>query len=430
MFVYYWKLGLLMMAIVPVYAMIFLITNRLNKKTERNIMEASADLESQLVESLSAIGTIKQFGLENFMHIKAEKKFMNLLKTGYFSSLNDLFSQHTTQGMTSLFTIVLLWIGSYYVIEKELSTGELFSFYAIVGYFTGPVALLISSNKIIQNALIAADRLFEILDLEIVSQEQPCTIDQTGVTSITFQQVSFGYQFTPPIFNKLSVRFCRGEITAIVGESGSGKSSLLHLIQGLYPLQKGQVLLNDQDINTIRQRDLKKMISIVPQKIQLFDGNILENIAIGVSQIEFEKAKQISASIGLLDFIEKLPRGFYTPLGENGATLSGGQQQKIAIARALYRDPEVLLLDEATSSLDSSSDKAMLNTLVSFKNSQKIVILVSHRLLNMSIADKIIVLKEGKIVQEGVHDELILNKGVYQDLWKKQFPSFSNIPGS
>ena len=135
MFTYYWKLGLLMVAVIPIYAVIFLITNKLNKKTERMIMEASADLESQLVESLNAIATIKQFGLVEYMHTKTETKFIKLLKIGYRSSLNHVFSQYSTQGVTSLFTILLLWVGSYYVIAKELSPGELFSFYLVIIFF-------------------------------------------------------------------------------------------------------------------------------------------------------------------------------------------------------------------------------------------------------------------------------------------------------
>ncbi len=422
MFTYYWKLGLLMAGILPVYLLIFIITNKLNKKTERKIMESSADLESQLVESLNAIRTIKLFGLESEMNTKTEYRFIKLLKNGYRSSLNQVFSQSSTQGISSLFTILLLWIGSYYVLAKELTPGELFSFYAIIGYFTGPVSGLISSNKTIQNALIAADRLFEVFDLETEVSENCYSFDKSTIEQIRFKDVTFGYNNKGHVFSSLNLCFQKGEITAIVGESGSGKSTLIHLIQGLYFLNKGHILLNEQDIKYISKPSLRKIISVVPQKIDLFDGNLIENIALRELNVDMERVLDICKSLKMMDFIEELPQGFNTYLGENGATLSGGQKQRVAIARALYQDPEVLILDEATSSLDSESDAALQKTISELKKKNKTIILISHRLLNLSIADKILVLKNGKLVQTGHHNQLIAEKGAYQDLWNKQFP--------
>ena len=422
MFTYYWKLGLLMIGILPVYLLIFVITNKLNKKTERKIMESSADLESQLVESLNAISTIKLFGLESEMNAKTEYRFIKLLKNGYRSSLNEVFSQSSTQGISSLFTILLLWVGSYYVLAKELTPGELFSFYAIIGYFTGPVSGLISSNKTIQNALIAADRLFEVFDLETEASENCISFDKVTIEQIRFKDVTFGYNNKGLVFSSLNLSFKKGEITAIVGESGSGKSTLIHLIQGLYFLEKGNILLNEQDIKYISKSSLRNIISVVPQKIHLFDGNLIENIALGELHVNMEKVLHICTSLKMMDFIEGLPQGFNTYIGENGATLSGGQKQRVAIARALYRDPEVLILDEATSSLDSESDAALQKTIVDLRKKNKTIILISHRLLSLSIADKIMVLKNGKLVQSGHHETLILEKGAYQNLWSKQFP--------
>ena len=429
MFTYYWKLGLLMFGIVPFYLLIFYITNKLNKSTERKIMESSAELESQLVESLHAVSTIKLFGLERLMHAKTESRFIKLLKVGYNSSLNQVFSQSSTQGVSSLFTILLLWIGSYYVIAKELTPGELFSFYAIIGYFTGPVSTLISSNKTIQNALIAADRLFEILDLETEKSEISHSFKKAAIEDIRFNNVTFGYNNKSLVFTGLNLRFIKGKITAIVGESGSGKSTLIHLIQGLYTLKKGNILFNGQDIKYINHSSLRTIISVVPQKIHLFDGNILDNIAIGDFQIDMEKVVQICNSLHMMEFIEHLPQGFHTYLGENGAMLSGGQKQRIAIARALYKEPEVLILDEATSSLDSHADKALHKTISRLKKNGKTIILISHRLMNISIADNIFVLNQGKLVESGTHDQLIQQNGVYQSLWKKQFP-VNSVPTS
>ena len=425
MFTYYWKLGLLMICIIPVYFLIFLITNHFNKRTERKLMEASADLESQLVESLNAMKTIKQFSLEGFSHLKTENRFIKLLNIGFYSSLNQIYSFSTTQGFSSLFTILLLWIGSYFVISQDLTTGELLSFYAITGYFTGPVSSLISSNKTIQNALIAADRLFEIMDLEREASENKYGISKDTLGDICFKNVTFRYGTRREIFTEFNLRLKRGEISAIIGESGSGKSTLIQLFQSLYPLKQGEIFIGNHNLKYLEKSSLRNIISVVPQKIDLFDGNIIDNIAIGEAEVDMEKILEICKALELQTFIEGLPQGFQTYLGENGTTLSGGQKQKLAIARALYRDPEILILDEATSSLDSFSEKYVQQTMRHLRNHGKTVIVISHRLSTLLQADNIYYLHQGKVVEQGGHKQLITNNGPYKKLWDKQLPDSS-----
>jgi len=205
MFGYYWKLALIMLAIIPVYLIIYLITNRLNKKTERKLMERAADLESQLVESLNAVGTIKRFGIEDFANIKTETSFIKLLHIGYSSALNGIFSGTSSQTVSRLFTIILLWTGTYFVIDQEITPGELMSFYAILGYFTGPISSLIGANKSIQNALIAADRLFEIMDLEREETENKMELIPDQVDDITFKNVKFRYGTRVEVFDDFNL---------------------------------------------------------------------------------------------------------------------------------------------------------------------------------------------------------------------------------
>ncbi|KAB1160603.1 peptidase domain-containing ABC transporter [Tenacibaculum aiptasiae] len=427
MFMYYWKLALIMLLVIPLYLVIYLIINKLNKKTERKIMESSADLESQLVESLNSVGTIKRFGLESFANIKTETRFISLLNVGYKSALNSIFSGTSTTFTAQLFTIILLWSGSYFVIEREITAGELMSFYAIIGYFMSPVASLIGTNKQIQNALIAADRLFEIMDLEREENEDRIVLKKEKIKDIEFKNVAFRYGTRVQVFTDFNLKIKKGNITAIVGESGSGKSTLISLLQNLYPLQKGQITIGDFDLKYIQHESLRELVSVVPQKIDLFAGNVIDNIAVGDFAPNMELIIDICKSIGILEFIESLPNGFNTYLGENGATLSGGQKQRIAIARALYKQPEVLVLDEATSSLDSSSENYIQKAVESLREQNKTIIIIAHRLSTVVNSDDIVVLQRGKVLEQGNHNLLYNKQGKYYDLWQQQMPKLKTI---
>ena len=422
MFAFYWKLALIMLLVMPFYALVYGIINILNKRSERGIMERSAELESQFVESLNNMGTIKNFGLEQHANLQTETKFIRLLKVGYKSSLNSVFSGTSTLFISRLFTIILLWSGSYFVINGEMTPGELLSFYAIMGYLTDPVMELITANKQIQNALIAADRLFEIMDLEREETEGKIRLKKKDIGSIKFQEIGFRYGTRTDVFDNFSLDIPKGKITAVVGESGSGKSTLLSLVQNIYPIQKGKILIGDKNLKYIDNDNLRELVSVVPQNIDLFAGSVADNIAVGEFEPDMDEIIRICKTIGILDFIEELPSGFQTYLGENGVALSGGQKQRIAIARALYRQPEILALDEATSSLDSISENYIQKAVSDLRDKGKTVILIAHRLSTVAIADKIVVLEKGKLIEEGSHEELFRKEGAYFGLWEKQMP--------
>lgn len=422
MFTYYWKLALLLIVVIPLYGLIYWVTNKLNKKVQRKLMEDSAELESQLVESLNAMGTIKRFGLEDFANEKTETRFIKLLDSVYTSSMNAVFSGTSSEFISRIITIVLLWVGAGFVLDNEITPGELLSFYALVGYFTSPVAGLIGMNKTVQDAVIAADRLFEIMDLEQENQENQIELTCDKIGNIKFQNVSFRYGTRVQVFEDLNLEIAKGKFTAIVGESGSGKSTLLSLLQNIYLIQNGKISIGDYDIKYIKNSSLRGFVSVVPQKIDLFAGNVIENIALGIDEPDMQEIITICTQLGILDFIESLPKGFQTYLGENGATLSGGQKQRLAIARALYRKPEILILDEATSSLDCKAEEYVKQAINHLKLLNKTIIVIAHRLSTVYHADKIIVLDNGKVVEQGGHDELIINESHYFDLWKQAFP--------
>lgn len=430
MFTYYWKLALVVLLVVPFYVLIFWISNRVNRKVERRMMEGAAELESQLVESLNSISTIKSFGLENHTNEKTEARFLTLLKSVYNSGLNSIWSASFTDFLSRIFTILLLWIGSGFVLNTEITAGELLSFYALLGYFTGPANSLISMNKTVQSAVIAADRLFEIMDLEREKNENKVKLSASDVGDIHLKNVQFRYGTRVAVFENLTLTLPHGKVSAIVGESGSGKSTLISILQNLYIVQGGSVCIGGYDLKHVETESLRKLISVVPQKIDLFSGNVTDNIAVGDYEPDMKLIIRICSDLGILQFIEELPNGFATNLGENGATLSGGQKQRIAIARALYRHPEVLILDEATSSLDPRAEQYVQQTIELFRAEGKTVIIIAHRLSTVSKADKIIVLAGGSVVEEGRHDELLLNRRNYYSLWREQFPMIDHLYNS
>jgi ATP-binding cassette subfamily B protein len=336
--------------------------------------------------------------------------------------MNSVFSGSSTELISHSFTILLLWLGAGFVLEMQISPGELLSFYTLMGYFTRPVSSFVGMNKTIQDAIIASDRLFEIMDMEQESEHQKIDIDRTNLGNIRFSDVTFRYGTRVMVFDKLNLEIPFQKMTGIVGESGSGKSTLMSILQNIYPVHGGQVFIGDYALKYISNTSLRRIVGVVPQKIDLFAADVCANISIGDEEPDMKKIISICAMLGITQFIDELPNGFQTQLGENGSSLSGGQKQRIAIARALYRDPQILILDEASSSLDPVSEKYVQDTIEVLLSENKTVIVISHRLNTIQRAGKIIVLKNGKVVEEGKHAQLITLKGEYFHLWAQQMP--------
>jgi ATP-binding cassette subfamily B protein len=427
MFLYSWQLALIMLGVIPFYGCVYYVTNRINRSNQRALMQNAADLESQLVESLNSISAIKRFGLQDESNLKTETRFVGMLRTIYRSGKVRIFSSQGSKFSSQLFTILMLWIGGHFVINRQLSPGQLMSFYSLLGYLTGPVSKLIGMNKTIQNALIAADRLFEIMDLEQDVDESKAELTPDLIDDIHFEDVAFRYGSRERIFDGLNLTIHQGETTAVVGESGSGKSTLVALIQRLYELDEGHIRIGDLDVEHVRAQSLRRHIGTVPQEVSLFSGNVIDNIAVGDYDPDMHRVLELSRRLGISEFVEDLPEGYHTDLGENGTNLSGGQKQRIAMARALYRDPEIIILDEATAALDSASERRVQRVVLELQEKNKTVITIAHRLSTILHADRIVVLKDGAVAESGTHEELIDLEGVYYDMWQYQtLPSVTN----
>ena len=413
MFIYNWKLAIGMMLILPLYALLYILSNRFNKKWERRLMENAASMETQVLESLDSMATIRRFGIEKFMMEKIESSFIVLMRTVYRTGITGNRLASVTESVTRFFTIALLWAGTYFVLQQRLTAGELLSFYALTGYFMSPAMALIAANKNMQDALIAADRLFEILDLETATGKKAVKVHPLTAGDIRFRQIMFRHSNRPPLFNGLDVLIRQNEATAIAGESGSGKSTLVNLLQQIYPLQGGEIYIGDTDIRYADPAALKKIIGVVPQQIDVFSGTVVSNIALGDEAPDMKKIAQLSDLLGLDDFIRILPEGLETKLSAQGNDLSGGQKQRLAIARALYRDPEILILDEATAALDAVSEAKVKDALQWYRQQQKTVLVIAHRRSMIASCDRILVLQQGRLVADLSNGEFLSDENEY-----------------
>ena len=421
MLLFSWKLAIITLLSAPLFFLIYFLFNRLNKKYQRKIMESSADLEAHLVESLNSVSTIKQFGIETFANLKTEFRFVNVLKNTYKSIYGSIFANNGIELISTGITVAVLWVGSNLVVQQELTPGTLMIFYSLIGYILGPVGKLIASNQTIQDALIAADRLFQILDLEREEDDsRKICLEKDWNSNIFFHQVAFRYGSRKQVFESLTLTIKKGQTTAIVGESGSGKTTLASLLQNLYPIQSGSIHIGCYDLSQISNESLRQRIGSVPQQIELFAGTITENIALGDFEPDMKKIIALCEKLGIREFIEKLPHSYGTFIGEHGASLSGGERQRIAIARALYKDPDILIFDEATASLDTLSEQYVKQTLADLAREGKTIVIIAHRLSTVKHADSIIVLQEGKVVETGTHTQLMENQGMYWKLWSNQ----------
>ena len=421
MLVYSWKLALVTLSAAPFFFLIFLGFNKLNKKYMRKIMEKNADLESHLVESLNAIITIKRFGLEDFANLKTENRFVRLLKDTYSASFGAILTGNSLNFVSTGITIAVLWVGSSFVVDKAITPGTLMMFYAIIGYVLSPLQSLITSNQQLQDANIAAQRLFQIMDLEQEEADDgKIELESNMIGEITFENVAFRYGTRKDVFDGLNLTIHMGETTAIIGESGSGKTTMMSILQHIYPVNEGRILIGKYDISQISNSSLRKHVGSVPQQIELFQGTVLENIAVGDLNPDVRKVTDLISELGLDDFIKGLPNGINTYIGEHGASLSGGERQRIAIARALYKEPDIIIFDEATSSLDTMSERYVKRMIAKLASQGKTVISIAHRFSTIMDAKHIILLAKGKVVAEGTHQELFKISEDYRKLWSDQ----------
>jgi ABC-type bacteriocin/lantibiotic exporter with double-glycine peptidase domain len=422
MFSYDWRLAAWTLGMLPLYAGLYAVGSRLNRRQQRALMERAAALEAQIVESLSAAGTVKRFGLEGHAALTTEAKFVRLFRSVGTAARTSIWIGNAGMLVSRLGTIGLLWLGASRALAQELSAGQLMSCYALLGFLTGPALALVGFSRAVEEARVASDRLFEIMELEPEGHVAPVPLIREHTGDVRFEHVSFRYGGRAAALTDVSFTCARGSVTALVGESGSGKSTIASLVQRLYEVDQGRILIGAQDLANVDLASLRRLVGVVPQTIDLFTGSILENLALGDPSSDVARLVGLCEEVGLRDTIERMPQSWLTSVGERGVALSGGERQRMAIVRALYREPAVLILDEATSALDSANEQLILDVMHRAAASGTTVIVIAHRLTTIAAAHHIVVLAAGRVVEQGDHDTLVEAGSVYAQLWARQHP--------
>jgi ATP-binding cassette, subfamily C, bacteriocin exporter len=373
------------------------------------------------VESLNGIQTVKSFNAERAVNQETESKFIKLLGSVFKLSMTGNV-QGALQGiLDGAGGIVILWIGAWQVLKGQLSMGQLVAFNALLAYFLGPIKNLINLQPMMQTAIVASERLGEILDLEVekTEDEEKKIKPKTLKGEIEFKNLSFRYGTRKLVLENIQIHMKPGEKIALVGESGSGKTTLVKLLLYLYDWEQGEILIQGKNIKDISREALRDKIAYVPQETFLFSGSIYENLTLGLEGVTMEEVVKASQMAQAHDFINELPLRYNTRLEENGTNLSGGQRQRLSITRAILRQPDILILDEATSNLDSITEKAIERTIESYTQDISTII-IAHRLSTIMRCNRIYVMENGRIIESGTHDDLIVGHGRYAKMWREQ----------
>lgn len=389
------------------------------KKVNREVMEANANMSSYLVESLEGIETVKSFNGEELVQKRTENKFLKLMKCVFKHGLTNNIMSTLMGTVSGCFGICLLWYGAYLVLKGELTMGELISFNALLVYFIQPISRLINLQPQLQEAIVASDRLGEILDLELEKTSEDDERPETLFGDIYIKSLNFAYGLRENVLNDININIKAGEKIALVGESGSGKTTIAKLLMGFYEVKEGKIEINNYNIDSINKEVLRNKISYISQDSFFFSGSIKENLEFATEGLTHEMMVDACKKAQIYDFIESLPMKYRTPLEEKATNLSGGQRQRLSIARALIRKPEILIMDEATSNLDSITESAIQKTLEECTKNVTTII-IAHRLSTIRKCQKIYVLEQGRIIEEGSHEDLLLRQGRYYKLWSEQ----------
>lgn len=414
-----WQLACYAVVVLPLAFYPVYVFGQRVRKVSTGCQECLAELNSFLHETFSGNKIVKAFGMENYEKKRFFDKTRNLFKIEMSQVVAKSLSSPVMEVLGGLGIAFIIWYGGYRVINGVSTPGTFFSFMAAVLMLYEPVKKLTKLNNNIQEGMAAADRVFDIIEYESEMREDGNAITMTrGPHSITFDHVYFRYE-DEWVLRDINLKVNSGEILALVGMSGGGKTSLVNLVPRFYEVTKGAILIDGIDIRKLTVSSLRDQIAIVTQEPILFNDTIRNNIAYGNQNASKEEIYRAAKAAYAYDFVMHFSKGFDTTIGELGSRLSGGEKQRICIARALLKNAPILILDEATSALDSESEMLVQRALENLMKGRTTFV-IAHRLSTITYADRIIVLVGGKIVEQGRHQELMQRQGEYYKLIQMQ----------
>jgi len=412
-------IGVIMLLFLLVIYPVAKIGKRL-KSISRQSQESMGDITTTLHETISGVRVVKAFSMENYEAKKFALQNQRFYKLMMKSVKRMTVVSPITEFVGILCVAIILWIVGKDILAGKLSVGAFITFLACLLSLMRPIKRLTNVYSINQQALAAADRIFEVLDTKPSVQEKAGAIDLPSFKrSIKFEDVSFGYD-NKLILKDISLEVRVGEIAAFVGPSGVGKTTLVNLIPRFYDLTRGRIAIDGIDIRDCTLGSLMGQIGIVTQEVILFDDTVAANIAYGSQSSGMNGIMKAAGIANAHEFIMKMPDGYKTVIGERGFRLSGGEKQRLAIARAVFKDPPILILDEATSQLDTESE-VLVQEAIDRMMRGRTVFVIAHRLSTIKHANSIYVLDRGRVVETGLHDDLVLKEGLYKRLYDLQF---------
>lgn len=415
------------------------------KKINEEQMQQNSILNSEIIEGLRAFETIKGNANEDIELENIEREYIKALRIGYKESMLSNIQGTISSIISGAGNLVLMYVGISSVINNELTLGSYMAFITLAGYFTDPISNLVGLQLQIQEANISMKRLAEIMDYE---REQEFTIsEESGIPSLNVRNeshadihqyqvlekadgdievnnVTFRYGNRRPALDGISFNIKKGQKVALVGASGSGKSTIAKLLLKYYEPESGYITIDGVDINEYQNSSIRRAISYVPQNIELFSKSIYDNIRVSKQSASIEDVKEAAKKADAHEFIRRLPMQYYTYLEEAGNGLSGGEKQRIALARAFLKDNQFYIMDESTSNLDFATENIIFDMIYN-KFKKKTMLIVAHRLATVKNCDKIIVMDKGHIVEQGTHEELLEKRGQYYKLWEMQQGNFA-----